>query len=148
MRNNVVIFLDIDGVLNGGHNDGYVDHTRVEIFNNLLRALSRNGLTPFIVISSAWRLKYDQSILKRRLYDAGFIGTIISTTPLGIYDRQDAINESVRLNRERFDAWIAIDDHNLDRVSNFHRTKRETGITIEDTQLILNNIMHQLESRT
>jgi len=131
-----VIFLDIDGVLNGTdyeHNlavrhpandpwwDDYlgtekeIDSTRVEKLNRLVRETGAK-----IVISSAWREDFDIDVLRSILRRAGLRADIIGMTAQNVPDPESAsgrllmrgglIKHWLDNTRDHVEAFVVLDD--------------------------------------
>jgi len=130
-----IIFLDIDGVLNGFEtlNDPtttdlkpdslefwayYIDKDKVERLNQII---DETGAS--VVISSTWRLILTQEFITKVLESKGFVGSIIGVTPelpehTEKYRRLREINTFCK-NEIHADIRIAIDDdflHNMKMV--------------------------------
>lgn len=77
-----IVFLDIDGVLNGpvssweGFPHSHIDPVMVARLNVIVSATDAK-----VVISSSWRFKYEYDELARILKDQGFEGEVIGQTP-------------------------------------------------------------------
>lgn len=146
-----VIFLDIDGVLNGhyawGTGDSLIDSNCVKRLNDILTVTKAN-----VVLSSAWRyqviggtttLKGFQYLLISHGVDKCL--RVVGHTPSDeeIPERGDQILKWIEDNK--FDGcWIVLDDLPLDKVKDNHvRTDPDKGLTDEDVQKALSMLCLQ-----
>lgn len=144
----MIIFLDIDGVLNSHspHPNGYcgISPECAQRFNRILEEFPYAKL----VISSSWRyLVHNGSMTITGLenlflsHGLNFRGKIEGITRKdieiddGVYDpREIQIMDYINCNSLR--QWLIIDDLELN-IPNFYRTNGETGLTDEDTDNII-----------
>jgi len=149
----MIIFLDIDGVLNGHkpHPNGYcgISPECAKRFNTILETFPYVNL----VISSSWRylvhsgsmtiIGLENLFLSHGLNVRGRIAGITRKDRLiniddSVYDpREEQIRDYIRHNSVK--DWLVIDDLDLD-IDNFYKTNGETGLSNMDA----GNIMHIL----
>ena len=139
---NKLIFLDIDGVLNGheSHGNGYCG-TRPDCVARFNRILSATGAA--IVVSSAWRYL----VLSGSMTIVGLENLLLShgvdcrekirdVTRPDVGDEMRGLQISLWLKSRKFppDAYVVLDD--MDDISAyghpFVRTESKTGLTDED----------------
>jgi hypothetical protein len=148
MKNNMILFLDIDGVLNGhrAHENGYCGTypSCVAVFNDILEHFPEIP----IVVSSAWRYLvlnkcmtikgFENMMLTHGLKCRGrFEGITVSDEVFSTREYQilDYVGDSKS-------EWLAIDDLPLALPdTNFYRTNGETGLTEEDGSKIKNILL-------
>jgi hypothetical protein len=141
-----LIYLDIDGVLNGHerHGNGYCGMypERVEIFNSVLRRLP--GCK--IVVSSSWRYMVHGGSMNVEGLENLFKthGLLCHGRILGITEPDTSADElrSVQILRDvsgrNPERWAAIDDMRLDLPeSNFVKTNGEVGIVPTDAERLV-----------
>lgn len=144
----MIIFLDIDGVLNSHkpHPNGYcgISPECAQRFNKILEAFPYVNL----VISSSWRyLVHNGSMtiigLENLFLSHGLNfrdkidGLTAKDTQVGLggwNSREEQIMDYV--NSNSISQWSVIDDLDLN-IDNFYRTDGEVGLTDEDTINIL-----------
>lgn len=152
-----VIFLDIDGVLNSeeflkSNESEAIDRANVRVLKNII---GKTGAV--IVMSSAWRLWFDDNMMPKEgysqcLYDifCEFDIKLFGKTP-------DFSNEEIRFKKtfshvkakeiiawlsehETIDKYVVLDDLDLrDEEVNAHliRTNGQVGITEEDAKRVI-----------
>jgi hypothetical protein len=138
-----IIFLDIDGVLNGHvpTENGYntVEKSNAAALNYILDNTDSN-----VVISSAWRYLIHSGSMTLRGFENLLIshGIKCSNRVIGLTrrdkdqcecslkDRVDAILEWVTDNNVK--KYMIIDDLHLPILENFYRTNGNIGLTMED----------------
>lgn len=102
----VIIFLDIDGVLN--KNDGlrsanHIDKDMVSILNRIIDSTGAK-----VVISSTWRCSMSQDLIQNHLNSFGFTGNIIGMTDDNDKSRFNQISDWMDDNGA--DDFIILDD--------------------------------------
>lgn len=111
----MVIFLDIDGVLNsicfckdlGEEWTGdQLDPKNIKYLNKIVNATNSD-----IVISSSWKIFFKFDVLKKKLQDYGVIGNIIGTTEILHQDRCEEIQDW--LDNHPTDRFVILDDNCL-----------------------------------
>lgn len=102
-----VIFLDIDGVLNGKHNSGWmaIDGRNVSWLNRLTEQSGAD-----IVISSTWRYA-SMEFLRPLLKDCGVKGNIIDRTPIHLFDTTRGKEIAYWLANHNIDAFVILDNN-------------------------------------
>ncbi|KAL3927710.1 MAG: hypothetical protein SGPRY_002703, partial [Prymnesium sp.] len=146
----VILFLDVDGVLNSQKSRDSGDDMPVQFLHNLARIVCITQAK--IVLTSAWRLKRKA---KRAVEIA------LSTVNCDVYsatpdlsgdscDRVDEIFGWMQMNTDiRAEAWVAIDDQDLvasnKKLSSEHfvQTDDATGLTRSKTDEAINKITEQ-----
>jgi hypothetical protein len=155
-----VIFLDIDGVLNSerflkNNQDETIDRKNVSILKNVI---DKTGSV--IVISSAWRLWFDDNMMPKERYSQ-YLYDILCEFDIKLFGKTpDFSTEEIRIKKafsyvkakeiiawlddhEVVDKYVVIDDLDLknDEI-NAHliRTNGQVGITEEDARLIIQRI--------
>lgn len=148
-NDNVIIFLDFDGVINSAKfiNDyldqfkqptektyyitEHIDAIAIQRVNKIVEALNAK-----VVISSAWRKAYCLDKLCKILESKGFSGEIIGETEILNKDRGIEIQTWMDRNNISADRVLILDDNdNMRHLS--HRlilTSFDTGITDEHVQ--------------
>jgi hypothetical protein len=155
-----VIFLDIDGVLNSerflkNNQDESIDRNNVSI---LKKVIDKTGAV--IVMSSAWRLWFDDNMMPRERY-CQYLYDILCEFDITLFGKTpDLSTEEIRTNKtfshvkakeiiawldehETVDKYVVIDDLDLKNEEiNAHliRTDGHVGITEEDAGLIIQRI--------
>jgi hypothetical protein len=155
-----VIFLDIDGVLNSerflkNNQDETIDRNNVSILKNVI---DKTGSV--IVMSSAWRLWFDDNMMPKERYSQ-YLYDILCEFDIKLFGKTpDFSTEEIRIKKtfsyvkakeiiawfddhEVVDKYVVIDDLDLknDEI-NVHliRTNVQVGITEEDARLIIQRI--------
>jgi HAD domain in Swiss Army Knife RNA repair proteins len=143
-----IIFLDIDGVLNGHRptDNGYntIEKDNVSAFNDIL-----DNVDAEIVISSAWRYLVHNGSMTVRGFEQLLIShgvkcsqKVVDITrrdndqcECSLQDRVDGIFEWIDENN-LLSSFIVIDDLPLPLNYNFYQTNGNLGLTIEDAKSI------------
>ena len=152
----VLIFLDIDGVLNTSNsfNTKYeIFDTNVVAFGKLCAGLVKMGHTPKVILTSTWRLGFDSEHekcseqIKRLIAKLDVVGiSIVGKTP--VYKEKTRDMEIMRFIREYqlkeadftyiiLDDDISIFDKNVLNEMNFYKVNQNTGLTVKDVERIL-----------
>ena len=155
-KKDILIFLDVDGVLNTTNSRVSlyeVKEANVNAFKNLVEKLEKKGYIAKIILSSTWRIGYEKELdrclpqIKRlimELEQAGF--SIYDKTPF--YNQQTRDVEiqryilGYRLKKEDF-AYIILDDdisvfdkEALKKMC-FYRVNEKFGLTMTDVAKIM-----------
>lgn len=114
----MIIFLDIDGVLNSTrywwrnqplpmNQAGAIDPEAVTRLNAIVEATGAS-----VVLSSSWRGKKPNGhkVVQKMLVERGFTGTLIGQTPLNWCDRHLEIAEWLGTHEGEWDRFIVLDD--------------------------------------
>jgi hypothetical protein len=157
-----VIFLDIDGVLNSerflkNNQDETIDRKNVSILKNVI---DKTGSV--IVMSSAWRLWFDDNMMPKERYSQ-YLYDILCEFDIKLFGKTpDFSTEEIRIKKtfsyvkakeiiawldeyEIVDKYVVIDDLDLKNEEiNAHlvRTNGQVGITEEDARLIIQRISY------
>lgn len=155
-----VIFLDIDGVLNSeeflkNNENEMIDRNNVNILKSII-----NKTEAVIVMSSGWRLWFDDNMMPRDgesqcLYD------VLSDADIKLYGKTpDFSTEEIRAKKtfshvkakeiiawlsehEEANKYVVLDDLDLKNEeinSHLVRTNAQVGITEEDAKLVIDMI--------
>lgn len=138
----MIIFLDIDGVLNQLQGNYYLDKNCIEQLGKLCKEVK--GI---IVLTSSWRLGYTnigkcspQIDELRKLFREQHITILGRTADLG--NRQDEIEEYI--SKHKVNNYIIIDDDASEfkdkDTKNLFLINHKTGLTSKDINLILKSI--------
>lgn len=155
-----VIFLDIDGVLNSdeylkNNQNEAIDRTNVRVLKNII---DKTGAV--IVMSSAWRLWFDDKMMPMNGYSQCLYNILCEFNIKLFGKTPDFSNEEIRINKtfshvkakeiiawlsehETIDKYVVLDDLDLrDEEVNAHliRTNGQVGITEEDARLVIQRI--------
>lgn len=151
-----VLFLDIDGVLNGmaflgdqdrdalGGLEPWENHIDPRCVRKLNRVLRLSGAK--VVLSSSWRYAFrDVPDCQQFLEQVGFRGEVLDFTPRGTEGsgrREEEILQWVRDRGEEYGVtrWVAVDDSALEDClpkGAFVRTDILIGMTAHDARLLL-----------
>jgi hypothetical protein len=152
MRKHIVVFLDIDGVLNnealliqhGG--DDKLDPEAINLVNELLRKTGAN-----VVITSTWRLGHSLNMLQHIFKNNGFKypeRIIGATTDLPGKERGHEI--TLWLKQVPVDAFVVLDDDSdMFGVKDKHvKTTFKVGLNKEHIKCALQIIKKQLKETT
>ena len=146
----MILFLDIDGVLNydtmepiiaEGTNHGFhgvhmIDPKKVELLNALTSQTNCD-----VVISSTWRQKFTIEEMSNMLRVRGFVGKVIDMTPrpFKVNEREwsqksDEIAAWLQAHPS-IDKFVILDDDEFLALQNFHvRTNSQYGLTKGDVE--------------
>lgn len=139
-----IIFLDIDGVLNGdlvtweGFPDSHIDPALVQKLNRVIAATDAK-----IVISSSWRFRFNYTEMNEILTRRGFVGEIIGETPKFVKNQR--FSEFISRGREikewlddcahEIESHIMFDDvHMMDGSKRLIKTDGKIGLTDENVE--------------
>lgn len=152
----VLIFLDIDGVLNTTNSR----ITKYEIRDENVSALAalqdrleRRGYSVKVILSSTWRLGFDSNMEQCSKQIQRLISKL-NKVNIKIYDKTPVYKEKTRdveimryirgyqIKHEEFDYIILDDDFSIfDRdalkLMNFYKVNEHTGLTLKDTDKIV-----------
>lgn len=154
-----VIFLDIDGVLNGfdlpphfaeGWPESHLESHLIEKINKIVETVERkdadSGVRTKIVISSSWRVRFSKDELTEMLQKKGLRADIIDVTPRLLPTR---MSQRVPRGRE-IKAWLENTDFTVVKfiilddipdmehlISRLIQTDDTTGITDADVELAI-----------
>lgn len=134
----MIIFLDIDGVLNQLQGNYYIDDKCVEQLSILVKKLNAR-----IVLTSTWRLGFAHSInycspqivkLRQRLQSKGV--DIYSRTGVA-NNRADEVRQYLLRDSDKF--LVLDDDKSLfdGKLQNLYTVNAKTGLTSKDVKKIL-----------
>lgn len=141
-----VIFLDIDGVMNGieakgQHPDArrglvsFLDPGPVELLNRIIAATGA-----VVVVSSTWRLGIPWNDLVEAFREAGCTATIIGGTPdIDARDRQLEVMTWLASQKVQPERFVVIDDYfRMDALPGaLVRTDKYTGLSERDVAAVL-----------
>jgi len=156
----VIIFLDIDGVLNSvafarrttftGWPDGHIDPEAVKHLNHLIAETGAK-----VVISSTWRKMLNHEELAGVLARHGFVGEVIGETPdfykleswerpvpaarYGRFERGDEIQAWLDEHGQDVETFVIFDDDaDMRHLNNWLvQTSHETGLQAEHVERAL-----------
>lgn len=119
-----VIFLDFDGVLNSAETLArgiHLDPEKVIMLRNISDETDAN-----IVVSSTWRIHFNQREIRELLYRAGFKGRhrVIGSTPDSRNGFRGAEIEAWLKDKEDIEKYVIIDDG-----SDFYDYQRQVHVT-------------------
>ena len=158
----VLIFLDVDGVLNTTNSrftKYEVKESNVEALSMLVDMLSKEGYIVKVVLSSTWRLGYDKDYEQCSPQVQNLI-TKLASVGVTIYDKTPIYKDKTRdveiaryikgyeLKHDNF-AYVVLDDDtsifNKDdlRDMNFYKVSEKTGLVARD----VNGIVKMLRSQ-
>ena len=133
---NLVIFLDIDGVLNTPPMYGKkIESENVSIFNKLIELLNKKYNVE-IVVSSSWRLS---SGVNKILRESGIKTKLKGITP-NLGDRNKEINTYIKNNNLDKENCLVLDDEEdivRNVICNYYITNYKTGIVENDINKIV-----------
>jgi hypothetical protein len=156
----ILIFLDIDGVLNTSNsfNTRYeISDENVKALHRLITKLYNRGCVAKIILTSTWRLGYDSNIEKcspqiqkllSKLVEVGV--TICDKTPIYKEKTRDVeIRRYLRgyeLNHSDFtyiilDDDISVFDEKELKTMNFYKVNQHTGLTVKDIDKIIDMVL-------
>lgn len=138
-----VIFLDIDGVMNGSesrpeHRRGLVSWLEPEPVALINRIVAATGAV--VVVSSTWRLTVAWDDLRAAFREAGCTAEIVGATPdLDARDRQREVLAWLAAQATPPTRFVVIDDHfRMDRMPDaLVRTSKLLGLTESDVPAVL-----------
>ena len=155
-KKDILIFLDVDGVLNTTNSRVSlyeVKEANVNAFKNLVEKLEKKGYIAKIILSSTWRIGYEKE-LDRCLPQIKRLIMELEQAGLSIYDKTPFYNQQTRdveiqryilgyrLKKEDF-AYIILDDdisvfdkEALKRMC-FYRVNEKFGLTMTDVAKIM-----------
>lgn len=138
-----IIFLDIDGVLNGpvsswdGFPHSHIDKTMVGRLNEIIAATGAK-----VVISSSWRFRFPFTEMDAILKHQGFVGEIIDQTPKTLKNYREIRFSQVIPRGWEIEEWL--EDHAdlgiesfiiLDDINNMDKLKHRLILTNGDVGL-------------
>ena len=133
---NLVIFLDIDGVLNTPPMYGKkIESENVSIFNKLIETLNKKYNVE-IVVSSSWRLS---SGVNKILRESGIKTKLKGITP-NLGDRNKEIDTYIKNNNLDKENCLVLDDEKdivKNVICNYYITNYKTGIVENDINKIV-----------
>lgn len=141
-----VIFLDIDGVMNGLESRpldrqglvSFLEPANVAVLNDII---ARTGAV--VVVSSTWRLSMSWESLKAAFRAAGCTAELIDRTPdLDAGDRQLEVMAWLAAQPTPPDRFVVIDDHFRmpDLPGALVRTSKLLGLTSSDVPAVLRRL--------
>lgn len=141
-----VIFLDIDGVMNGLESRplarrglvSWLEPTQVDLLNGIVEATGA-----VVVVSSSWRLAMPWDAMKAAFQLAGCTAELIDRTPdLDARDRQREIMAWLTAQPEPPERYVVIDDSFLMPAmpGALVRTSKLCGLTEYDVPAILRRL--------
>ena len=155
-KKDILIFLDVDGVLNTTNSRVSlyeVKEANVNAFKNLVEKLEKKGYIAKIILSSTWRIGYEKE-LDRCLPQIKRLIMELEQAGLSIYDKTPFYNQQTRdveiqryilgyrLKKEDF-AYIILDDdisvfdkEALKKMC-FYRVNEKFGLTMTDVAKIM-----------
>ena len=128
----IVIFTDIDGVLNPHWRNEW-SKSSIQIYNQLCEEYD---LKP--VISSTWRETHTKEELQQIFYNQGITTEIYDFIPV-IKGADRGLEIKAWLESNKVDNWVIIDDitRNIEpHIGNSAKIRNWVGLTIEDYLLI------------
>jgi len=143
---NKVIFLDIDGVMNGvasrlDHRRGFVGFLEPGNVAALNQIVAATGAV--VVISSTWRLTIPWGDLKAAFHEVGCTAQLVDRTPdLDARDRQREIIAWLAAQATPPARYVVIDDDFLmpDLPGALVRTSKLCGLTANDVPAVLRRL--------
>lgn len=155
-KKDILIFLDVDGVLNTTNSRVSlyeIKEANVNAFKNLVEKLEKKGYIAKIILSSTWRIGYEKE-LDRCLPQIKRLIMELEQAGLSIYDKTPFYNQQTRdveiqryilgyrLKKEDF-AYIILDDdisvfdkEALKKMC-FYRVNEKFGLTMTDVAKIM-----------
>ena len=149
----VLLFLDVDGVLNSQATREDGDHLPAPmLLDNLARIVECTGTQ--IVLSSTWRER-EHTLRAVELALASRQLTLLSSTPdlTTTGDRVDEILQWMQQPELAVEAWIALDDMNLMKMNSkldaahFVRTDDAVGLTRDKAEEAITKLLAQRNAK-
>lgn len=142
----VVIFLDIDGVLHSLYGDDLFNESCLALLTDVIKMTGAS-----VVLSSTWRTDAKKISMINGVFKDRGLAEVIDGTPELPGQRREAEICAWLDAHSGVKSWIAIDDMDLesgglDRMrGHFVRTNQDVGIVEKDAQLALQFLQHQLD---
>ena len=155
-KKDILIFLDVDGVLNTTNSRVSlyeVKEANVNAFKDLVEKLEKKGYIAKLILSSTWRIGYEKD-LDRCLPQIKRLVMELEEKGLSIYDKTPVFNEQTRdveiqryirgyrLKKEDFlylilDDDVSVFDKETLKKLCFYRVNEKTGLTMMDVAKIM-----------
>lgn len=156
VNKDVLIFLDIDGVLNTTHslNTKYeIRDENVDALGKLQSRLMKGGYSVKVILSSTWRLGFDYDLKKCSLQIQRLISKLEEVN-IKVYDKTPVYKEKTRdveilrylrwyeLKNKEFDYIILDDDISIFdndtlKEMRFYKVNQHTGLMVKDIDKII-----------
>ena len=143
LSDKIIIFLDIDGVLNNMKTQyAWFDKHSINVLNYVTKKYHAK-----IVISSSWREEYDLDELRRILFDEGVVGDIIDVTPVytGSYSPEfykcketETCYHTGSFEGRNYEIWKYIHDNNVKKyviIDDYHFCNDELVPHVVETKM-------------
>lgn len=135
-----IIFLDFDGVLNGGEylgtisdwlNFDAIDKDKIQLVNHIIKETGAK-----VVISSSWRLGWELDEIISNLEQRGFKGEIIGSTPSLASRRGHEIQAWIDSFGKEIKSFVILDDDSdMEHLHKFLiQTNPDSGINDRDAE--------------